>query len=416
MQRTAAKLRTFGHRDRQAGDYVEGVTTRAATGISRNTDTGAAIAEAVGQATARLTGTPLLGFLFASSKHQLSEAVQAAKRQAGCEFIASHTAGEFSEAGAMRGGLVVMLLSSDTMLVETVSARGVREDPTGVARRLAAGFGQLIARAASKGLGLSTSVLLVDSLGGNGEKVVKDLLAHTRLFQQIVGGAAGDDGQFREASVGTASTAGPDMAAVAHVFDNKAWGIGVDHGLSPTTAPMTVTRAKGSVLYEIDKKPAFQVYKEYAASRGVQLESATASSFLIANELGVYFLDELHHARAPVGVGASGELQLVATISEGSKVCILDGKPDAMVAACRNAAVHAKENLQGTQASAVLVFDCICRGMILGREFQREIDAVKEIFPDTPIAGFLTYGEIAKFRGKLDGWHNATAVVAAIPA
>jgi hypothetical protein len=86
-----------------------------------------------------------------------------------------------------------------------------------------------------------------------------------------------------------------------------------------------------------------------------------------------------------------------------------------MVAACRNAAMNAKENLGAGPASGVLVFDCICRGMILGREFQREIDAVKDVFPDTPIAGFLTYGEIAKFRGKLDGWHNATAVVAAIP-
>src|SRR5450432_14739 len=29
---------------------------------------------------------------------------------------------------------------------------------------------------------------------------------------------------------------------------------------------------------------------------------------------------------------------------------------------------------------------------------------------------FLTYGEIARYRGRFDGWHNTTAVVTAIPA
>jgi hypothetical protein len=54
--------------------------------------------------------------------------------------------------------------------------------------------------------------------------------------------------------------------------------------------------------------------------------------------------------------------------------------------------------------------------MILQDAFQREVEAVGRVFPNVPIAGFLTYGEIARFRGKLDGWHNSTAVVAAIPA
>jgi small ligand-binding sensory domain FIST len=48
--------------------------------------------------------------------------------------------------------------------------------------------------------------------------------------------------------------------------------------------------------------------------------------------------------------------------------------------------------------------------------FSREIEAVRAAFPGVPVAGFLTYGEIARFKGHMDGWHNTTAVVAAIPA
>ncbi len=54
--------------------------------------------------------------------------------------------------------------------------------------------------------------------------------------------------------------------------------------------------------------------------------------------------------------------------------------------------------------------------MILKDSFHREVEAVRSVFPQTPICGFLTYGEIARTNDKLDGWHIATAIVAAIPA
>ena len=94
---------------------------------------------------------------------------------------------------------------------------------------------------------------------------------------------------------------------------------------------------------------------------------------------------------------------------------ILDGDPDNMVEAARSAANEAKSNLMGEPAAGVLLFDCVCRGMILKTQFQREIDAVRSVFGAVPVAGFLTYGEIARYKGRLDGWHNATAVVVAIP-
>ena len=243
---------------------------------------------------------------------------------------------------------------------------------------------------------------------GNG---VSDTAVHPTATQVGVVSRA-----FKATGVGARGFAAADAAVAAHIFDKTQWGVGVDHGLRPKTKRMTVTKANRAVLYELDGRPAFDVYKEYAAERGVALEPKTAGSFLIGNELGVFFLDELHHARAPVGVGEKGELNLVADIEEGASVCILDGEPDSMVEACGRAALEAKTNLKGAKAAGVLVFDCVCRGMILGDKFHREIEAIRKVFPGTPVTGFLTYGEIARFRGRLDGWHNTTTVVTAIPA
>lgn len=390
--------------------------TSAASGLSDLSDTGAAARAAVSQARSELKATPTVGFLFGSARHDLKVALAAAVEAApGCEFISCQTAGEFTERGRTTGGVAVLLTSLEPGMFEIGGAGGVGADPTEVAQKLTTAFAALQARAAKQGAGLSTSVLLVDGLAGTGEKLVREVLNKTRLFQQVVGGAAGDDGQFKATQVGARPFVGVDGAVVLHVFGRKAWGVGVDHGLAAKTKAMTVTRAQGNVIYEIDKKPAFEVYRAYAKTKGVELTPENASSFLIANELGVFFLNELHHARAPVGVGPEGELKLVADVMQGAQVCILDGEADAMVAACGRAAEHARASLQGTPAAGVLVFDCICRGMILKDAFQREIDAVRRVFPNVPVTGFLTYGEIARFRGKLDGWHNTTTVVVAIP-
>ncbi len=394
------------------------MANRAGSGSSSLSDDRAATTEAVQQALKGLAGQPArLGFLFASAKHDLKVALETARGVAkGCEFLGCQTAGEFTERGLTRGGISTLVLAAEAMVFDVAFATGMKADFEGAARTLCAGFHAVTRDAGAKGLGLSTTVLLVDGLAGTGERLVKDVMHGTRMFQQVVGGAAGDDGAFKATSVGARGNAASDSAAAVHVFDKVNWGIGVDHGLRPKTQRMTVTKAKGNVVYELDGRPAFDVYQDYAATRGVKLEPATAGTFLIGNELGVFFLDELHHARAPVGVGASGELNLVADISEGASVCILDGEPDSMVEACGRAAREARENLRGAGCAGVLVFDCVCRGMILGDKFQREIEAVRQVFPDVPVAGFLTYGEIARFRGRLDGWHNTTTVVAAIPA
>lgn len=394
------------------------MATRAGSGTSTAPDTHAAAAEATRTALASLgEKPPRLGFLFASGKHNLKGALDAAHAAApGCRFVGSHTAGEFTERGLTHGGIAVLVLGSDTLEFEAAWASGVKAGPEAVARALCAPFAALTERALSRGLRLSSTVMLVDGLAGTGERVVREVMKGTRMFQHLVGGAAGDDGAFRSTWVGAGPSASADSAAAVHVFDKLQWGVGVGHGLRPVTERMTVTRASGSTVHEIDGRPAFEAYRSFAAGRGLALVPETAGSFLIGNELGVFFLDELHHARAPVAVGPAGELRLVAEIAEGESVCILDGESDSMVEACGLAAREARESLRGAPCAAVLVFDCVCRGMILGAGFQREIEQVKEAFPDTPVAGFLTYGEIARYRGKLDGWHNTSSVVVAIPA
>jgi hypothetical protein len=389
----------------------------AGSGRSTATETRKAVEEAMGAAVRSLAGAPpTFGFLFVAPRHDLGLALAAAARCApGASLAGCTTAGEITERGLTRGGVAALVVSSPGTMVELRTTTGVKSDPAAAARRLCDGFATSAKSAAASGLSASTTVVLADGLNGAGEELVNQVLAATRPFQQVVGGAAGDDGQFQATSVGGGSDAHRDGAVVMHTFSRSPWGVGVDHGLKATTKPMRVTKAARNVVHELDGRPAFDVYRDYAAGKGVKLEAASAGPFLIGNELGLFVFDEIKRARAPLSVGADGSLSCAADIPEGAYVAILDGEPDSMVSAARRAAEEAHRNLRGARAAAVLLFDCVCRGMILDSGFSREIEAVQSVFPGVPVAGLLTYGEIARFKGRLEGWHNTTAVVAAIP-
>jgi hypothetical protein len=392
------------------------MTTIAGSGRSTQLDSRAAASEAVRMALGPMSDArPTFGLLFASPKHDLGAALAAAEQASGAAFLGCTTAGEITEKGLTKGHLAVMVVSTDEMSAEIASVSGVKAGPAAAAKQLCAGFARAGKAGAVRGFGMSSTVLLVDGLNGVGEELVDHVLGATRALQQVVGGAAGDDGAFKATYVGAGGKAATDSAAVLHTFSSKPWGVGVDHGLKPTGRRMRVTQANRNVVQQIDGRPAFDVYKEYAASRGVKLTAENAGPFLIGNELGIFVFDEVRRARAPLSVGADGSLACAAAIPENASVSFLDGEPESMVEAARRAAQEARKNLGGTRAAGVLLFDCVCRGMILDSQFGREIEAVRAVFPDTPITGLLTYGEIARFKGRLDGWHNTTAVVAAIP-
>jgi methyl-accepting chemotaxis protein len=231
-----------------------------------------------------------------------------------------------------------------------------------------------------------------------------------------VGGAAGDEGRFVSTTVGAGDRAGSDAGAALSVFGARPWGIGVGHGLQSASKPMRVTKAEGNVVFEIGGEPAFSVYRKHAEARGIRLTPENAGAYLIENELGIHFFDKVSRARAPLSVGRDGSLACAAHIPKGSMVSILRGEPDAMVRAANAAAREAHGRLEGAEPAGVILFDCVCRGMILKDHFDREIDAVRQVFPGVPVIGFLTYGEIARSSVLLEGWHNTTAVVVAIPA
>lgn len=389
--------------------------TVVATGGSTATTSRHALREAMTAALRRLGRRPTSGFVFCSPTLSLEDALgMALEMEPEAAWLGCTTAGQFTEEGLIERGLVVLLMASEDTEQELRFSEHSGSSVEAF-HELCGGIRDQARLARNRGRGIVTTVALVDGLSGEGERVVERVYGELSACGEVVGGAAGDDGKFVRTMVGAGQRVSARGAALLHVFSSRRWGLGVDHGLRPATPTMRVTRASGNVVYEIDGRPAFDVYRDYAKQKGIDLRPENAGAFFINNELGLMLFNELRKARAPLS-SKDGSLTCAAEVPQGAGVCILDGSRGDLLAAAERAAREASERLGRHRAAGILLFDCICRGTILGGDFRREILAIRRVFPGIPLAGFLTYGEIARYSGRLDGWHNTTAVVTAIPA
>jgi hypothetical protein len=78
--------------------------------------------------------------------------------------------------------------------------------------------------------------------------------------------------------------------------------------------------------------------------------------------------------------------------------------------ACRDALAA----LGGREPIGLLAFDCAARRLVLGDDgMDDEVERIAAHAGGAPVAGFYSYGEIARTRGS-SGFHNETLVVLAV--
>jgi methyl-accepting chemotaxis protein len=266
-----------------------------------------------------------------------------------------------------------------------------------------------------------TAILLLDPLAGVGEEAVLAAGAAFGPDVLVAGGAAGDDVAMKETFVSLGPEAASNAAVVAQLFTEKPLGIGVHHGHQAISKAVEVTRAAGNVVYELDGRPAWDVWadatREHARTRGVDpdaLSESEVGSYLLRYEGGLATGGAIK-VRAPLSRGADGSLSFACGIAEGAKIVITESTPDRQVESARIAARSARERLGGGPVAGAIVFDCICRNLILGDRFEEAVRGMSEELGGAPLAGFETYGEIALEGGAMSGFHNTTTVVLAFP-
>jgi hypothetical protein len=346
--------------------------------------------------------------VFASPSHDLAALVKGIRsRTARIPLIGCSTAGEFATDGPSDGGVVVVALGGSGFVARTGVARGVS------ARLRDAGAEVAACAIEAPNHPHHTLILLTDGLAGDQTEVVRGAYSVVGAETPLVGGCAGDDQRMRTRQIWEGEVL--DQAVVgAWLASDAPLGIGVQHGWRRVGEPMLVTGSAGTKLFTLDDRPALDVYLERLNPPQEAHGSPSAfTKFALTHPLG---LSRLSGEEVRFLAGADLDersLNCIAAVREGTLVWMMEGDHDSVLAATDAACGEAVGALGGQAPLGLVAFDCIARRTVLGDAgIKREIDCIAS-HTDGPVAGFYTYGEIARTHG-VNGFHNQTLVVLAV--
>tara|TARA_B100000745_G_scaffold294310_1_gene237151 strand:+ start:9296 stop:10489 length:1194 start_codon:yes stop_codon:yes gene_type:complete len=360
---------------------------------------------------------PHLAIVLASVEYD-QEAVLAGVRSISGDtlLVGSSTAGEITTNGPVdRHSVVIMLLSSEHVSFWAGVGEGISESATEAGRKVA------IAVTEQTDEALKTFIMFPDVLVGNGADIVRGALEELGPHFPLVGGASGDDFRFEKTYQYLNDKVYSGTVVGVGISGDCTFGIGVKHGWIPIGMPKKVTKAEGSVLHELDEKPAISVYEDYFGEEGAkELKEKTLAQLAITYPLGmkVEGSDEML-IRDPITVDEHGSITCAAEIPEGSEIQLMVGSREEAVKVAEIAAQSAVEQLEGVKPSAVIIFNCIARNKLFGERSGDEIEAIQRaVGAETPLIGFYTYGEQAPLGGEVrniekcnPAFHNETVVI-----
>lgn len=348
--------------------------------------------------------------VFASETHDLSRLLGGIRSvSAEVPLIGCSTAGEIASDGPGDAGVVVVALGGSGFVARTAAARGV------AARLRDAGAEVAACADTAPGHPHQALLLLSDGLAGDQTEIVRGAYSVMGAATPLVGGCAGDDLHMQRTRQLFDGEVLDDAVVGAWLASDAPLGIGVQHGWRRVGDPMLVTGSEGSKVLSLDDQPALDVYIErLAPSAEAQRVPEAFTSFALTHPLG---LSRRSGEEVRFIAGANFDersLNCIAAVPQGALVWMMEGDDDSVLAATDAACQEALGALGDRRPIGMLTFDCIARRGVLGDEgIRREVDRIAGHAGGGPVAGFYTYGEIARTHG-VNGFHNQTLVVLAL--
>ena len=357
-------------------------------------------------------GLPDVVILFVSPQYEVATLVGCVEKSCGAKLIVGcSSAGEFTSETQGEGQACAVAIRSSQLEFAAGIGRGIGADRQKAAQEMVANF-RGIKEVSSD---YCAALVLTDALAGHADELIEELTMITGGNHQFFGGGAGDDANFRRTQVFCGKEIATDAAVALEIISQKPIGIGVRHGWTPATAPMRVTESNASVLVSLNATPILEVFQEHATKTGQKFDVQDPLPFFLHNILGIE-TDAGYKLRVPLAINPDGAVVCAAEIPRGAAVCIMSTDFDSARNAAASATRAAIDQLHGNQPTVALFFDCVATRLRMGKKFDSELDALRDILGPTQFAGCNTYGQVARTEGQFSGFHNCTAVVCVLPA
>ncbi len=397
------------------------MSTKFVTGVSFGKNSFLVGKDVASKALEKMKGEKVhLSIVFCSSDYDYAEVIKGIKEVTqDAPLIGCSSAGEFTEEWIGNKSVCCALISSDT-------------------HKFFLGFGDQLEKKGREAIKQATGefnkaindyphlccIQLIDGLAKEGEKLTLAVSSIMGSLVRLIGGAAGDNLNFKETKVFMNNQINSDAIALCLMASKIAVGMGIKHGHKPLSPALNVTKSEGCILYELNGRSAFEVWKKYTRERAKEKFNINVDELSNPTEVGSYLIKYQaglltgidYKIRVPLSANPDGSLNFGCHIPEDTVIKIMESSKNAQINSARESAKLAVDSLRGAKIVGALIFDCACRGLILGDDFSQAIEAIKEVIgKDIPLIGLETYGEIFMELGQLSGLHHTTTTVLLIP-
>ncbi len=354
---------------------------------------------------------PKLLIVFCSQAHDLRESLRQIRERAGdVPMIGCTTAGEITTAGTRDASVVVTALGGSGFAVRTAAVTEASANLREAGARLARNLPD------RPDLPHKVLLLLSDGLAGDQQEIVRGAHGVLGATVPLVGGCAGDDLKMTRTLQFHNDRVLTDSVVAAGIASNAPLGVGVRHGWTRVGEPMFVTASNRNRVYALDDRPALDAYLEHLGiTEPAHLDQGGLARLALTHPLGLTRPNGEDLVRF-IGGGdfAKRSLSCIAEVPQGALVWIMEGDAKSVIEATDAACGDSLAALGGRSPLGMIAFDCIARRAVLGEGgVHGEVERIAAMASGAPVAGFYTYGEIARTRG-VRGFHNQTLVMLSI--
>lgn len=261
---------------------------------------------------------------------------------------------------------------------------------------------------------LTAVFMLSVGLDVNGTELVKGLNAVLPEDIPVTGGLAGDGERFENTWLLHGKTIRErSVCAVGFYGKSLRLGYGSMGGWDIFGPERRITRSEANILYELDGKPALELYKEYLGDRAAGLP---ATALLFPLSLNLTDPEERSVVRTILAVDEKQQSMVFAgDMPEGTLTQMMKANFDRLIDGAMGAAVQARDPMKGCSPILSLAISCVGRRLVLGSRTEEELDVVLEELPqNTTQIGFYSYGEISPAMSGLCDLHNQTMTLTTI--
>lgn len=320
---------------------------------------------------------------------------------AGCS-----TAGEIFDGELREGGVSLALVRFDSSRIKAASARVAKGSDSYEAARAIAGELQAD--------DLKAVFVLSDGLSVNGSELARGFNAVFGAGVVVTGGLAADGARFQH--TWTLIDGAPrehQVVAVGLYGGNVRVRHGSKGGWDIFGPDRRVTRSQGNVLYELDGRPALELYKQYLGDKAGELPAAGLLFPLALRD------DKGRGERVVRTILAVDEAEQSITfagdIPLGSMTTLMRANFDRLITGAAEAGEMAGLDVAAEGEALSIAISCVGRRLVLGERTEEEIEATLDVLPPgTRQIGFYSYGELSPLTSGACDLHNQTMTLTVI--